>query len=416
MDLRRRIPIALLLAALGAAAAASPACTARAEEPAPSAEDSKEKSFRFHLARARGLAADAARTGDGSAASESVDAYLAASRFRPKDPVPLAEAALLALDFGDGATTARLLAAIHEIAPGSGAFRFVKGALNISRGEWRDAMAEFEAAKGMDFKTEQAADRHYEAMVGYGFELVDFNRYDEAVEVLDRVIAMRPTHNMVPRAFYHIALAHRRLQQTGEAEKALRLCMERFPSFAVAYGELADLLTELSRFDEALAILDRAVRMDPSYAQGYLLRAVAYTGKQMWKEADAAFAEFEKRFPPTGNSELQRGIFYQASGQPEKGIERLRKCLALDPTQIRGHLLLSMCFHDLGMDEEAAAAKARWKAADEELKSRSHEKRQEAKRRFGPEKGAEGAGGEGEGAEEDGAPPAGDGGHGEGAR
>jgi Tfp pilus assembly protein PilF len=178
--------------------------------------------------------------------------------------------------------------------------------------------------------------------------------------------------------------------------------MKQFPSFAVAYGELGDLLTELSRFDEALDVLDRAVRVDPGYAQGFLLRAVAFSGKGMWKEAEEAFDAFNDQFPPTGNSEFQRGTFYQAAGEPEKALKCLRSALARDPSQYRAHLVMSMCYNDLGMEEEAAAAKARWVEADEMVKRSSHQKRLDAKARFGPATGP-GAGGEEPG------PPGGDG-------
>ena len=374
----------------------------------------REKAFQFQLQRARELAARAATTGDVAVAEEAVEAFLAASRFHPKDPVPLAEAALVALDFGDGASTARLLSGIADIDPSSGAFHFVKGALNLSRGQYRDAMVEFEAAMKGDFKADQAADRYFESMLGFGFELVDYGRFEQALGILTKAVAMKPAHPLVPRAYYHMALAWRRLSTPQEAEKALKLCIEKFPSYAVAYGELGDLWTELSRFDEAIPILDRAVRVDPAYAQGYLLRAVAFTGKGMWKEAEEAFAEYEKRFPPTGNSELQRGLYHQLKGEPEKALRCLRSALARDPTAVRAHLLMSMCYHDLGLEEESAEAKARWLVAEEQVKAHDHEKRRAGAERFGPDEGSGDR--EKEKEAETPAPPPGDGGHGEGGR
>lgn len=392
-----------LAAALLALALAAPAALAEG--------DSQERAFQFQLARAREQAARAVTTGDRSVAREAFDAFLAASRLRPKDPVPLAEAGLLGLDIGDGAAAARMLAAIHEIAPTSGAFHFLRGSLLQLRGEYADAMAEYGAAMEGDFKPQQAADRFFECKLGHGFLLVEGLRFDDALKVLSEAVAMKPTHPMVPRAYFNMALAYRRLQTPKEAERVLRLCIERFPSFPLAYGELGDMLADLARFDEALALFDRSVKVDEAYWRGHVLKGVTLTKMGRFEEADAAFREYEKRFLPTGEAELQRGVHFQARGQPEKGLERLRRALALDASQIRAHYYMSLCFRDLQMEEEAAAAMDRWRKAEEALRKEHEDKRMNLGDRRDPEEGPA-KGGDGE------APPRGDGkpgdgGHGE---
>ncbi len=348
-------PAALLLAGL----LASAVLTATAH-----AGDEEDRAFEFHRARAKDLASRAA-AGDADAGKEALEEFRLASLLRPKDPGPLADGGLLALDLGDGAEAARRLAALHAAAPESAAFHFLRASVLLRRGEYEDAMEEFARAKGGDYRAAQAEDRWFECKVGLGFQCVESYRFDRALEVLGEAVALKPDHPLVPRAWVSIALARRRLREPVEAEKALRTCVERFPTFAPGWGELGDLLTALNRTDEALAALDRAVKSDPGYARGWLLRAAALTARGSFPEADAAFREFEKRFPPSGESEMERGVHFLRAKEPGKALERLRKALALDPSRIRCHYHMSQAFRDLGMEEEAAAALERWTRAEE---------------------------------------------------
>ena len=104
------VPLALPLLLLAAAAQEGKAA------PAPKPADPREKEFTYYLSRARELATQAASTGDHRVGQEAFDSFLAASRIRPKDPVPLAEAGLLAVETGDGGTAVRMLNAVFSVA------------------------------------------------------------------------------------------------------------------------------------------------------------------------------------------------------------------------------------------------------------------------------------------------------------
>lgn len=331
------------------------------------AGDEEDRAFEFHRARAKELAARAA-AGDPGAGREALEELRLASVLRPKDPLPIADRGLLALDLGEGAEAAKALAALSEAAPDSAAFRFLRGSVLLRRGEYEDAMAEFARAKGGDFRPAQAEDRWFECKVGLGFQHVEAYRFDRALEVLGEAVALRPDHPLVPRAWLNIALAHRRLQSPVEAEKALRTCVGKFPAFAPGWAELGDLLTDLNRTDEALEALDRAVKSDPGFPRGWLLRASALTARGDFRAADAAFAEFERKFPATGESEMERGVYHLRAKEPEKAVDRLRRALALDPSRFRCHYHLAQAWRDLGKDAEAAAAMERWEKAEKALR------------------------------------------------
>jgi Flp pilus assembly protein TadD len=110
-------------------------------------------------------------------------------------------------------------------------------------------------------------------------------------------------------------------------------------------------------------------------------------------KAEEAFREFEKRSPPDGESEFYRGLFLQRSGKPEKAVERLRRSLALDPTRARCHYLLSLCYRDLAMEDEAAAELAQWRKAEEARQKEMHD-HEERSRRPAPAPGGDRPAGE----------------------
>ncbi len=370
------LAVLLLIAAAQGAPPAPP-------EAKPAPEAGKEKDFDYYLARARDLATQASSSGDPRVAQEAFDSFLSAARLRPKDPVPLAEAGLLALDTRDVETAVRMLTAVHALAPQSAAFHYLRGCLLQERADYLDAKAEFGAAREGDFRTAQAEARYFQCSVGVGLQLCEANQFDAAVKALEEAIALRPNDSLVPVAYYNLGVAHRRLQAPWEAEKVFRLCMERFPSYAPTYGELGDMLTELDRFADAVEVLDRAVKVDPNYSRGWLLKANTQTVRGKFKEAEEAFAEYEKRFKATGLSELYRGIHHHKRGEPEKAIERLQRALALDQTMVRAIYYLSLCQRDLGNEKEADAYMEKWKKVEEENKRQAMERFQKAREKAG---------------------------------
>ena len=374
----------LLLLAAATAGCDSGGSTAPAPlpSPAPSTAPPPESTGGYEdaLRRARSLAAKARASREPAAGEEAARAFAAAAALRPGDGEPLLESALLALDLGDGAAAARHLAALSESAPESGPCRFLRGSILLARGEHVDAAAEFRASAAAGFRVRASEDRIFEATLGLGLALVDQLRFEEAIESLKAASAMRPDHPLMSRGTYAMALAYRRLREPAQAERILRGCIDRFATFAPAYAELGDLLSALGRPDEAAAMLDRAVKVDPSYAQGWLLKAASHGTRGEAAAAEAAFAEYARRFPATGESEFRVGEFLQRRGEPEKALKRLQRALELDPSRVRAHYFISLCFRDLGWEEEADAAMDRWRKAEEALRS-SHGSRPGGARR-----------------------------------
>jgi tetratricopeptide (TPR) repeat protein len=270
----------------------------------------------------------------------------------------------------------------------------------LARGECFDAAEEFREAGRGDFRAREAGDLLFEATLGYGRQLVDLLQFREARRVLSEAVAMKPSHPLVPRASLDLARAHRRMEEPAEAEAVLRSCAGRFPSFGPAWVELGDLCREGERLEEAAAFAEKGIRADPGFDRGYLLRAEVRTLQGRFDEAEADFAEHGKRFPPTGESELLRGVLHLRRGEPGKALERLRRALSLEPGRIRALYLVSLCHRDLGEEEAAREAMERWRRAEEAARAHARARAEEgaatvignARKRAAAGKGPEGEG------------------------
>lgn len=326
------------------------------------------KAFSLQMRQARNLADRAVTTQNPQHRVEAIEAYLVAAEQKPEDPVPLAEAGMLAQETGDPALAVRLLERCRERGPDSGAYWFFLGTYQHRFGDYESAIHAFEKAAASDYRKDAAKDRLFNSLWSLGITLIDRNRYDEALVVLQRVVELNPSHPKVSAAWYDLATAHRRLNQPREAERILRRLVKDFPSYAPAYGELGALLAEENRHDESLEWFEKSIRVDPGYSTGYMLLGAALTRDGRLEEAERNFDFYEANFPPSGQSQLERGRYWLEAKEPEKAIATFKNALALDPSQYRCHYYMAQAWQLLGNVEEARAAQERYTAADEAYK------------------------------------------------
>ena len=110
-------------------------------------------------------------------------------------------------------------------------------------------------------------------------------------------------------------------QASVEAEQVLALN----PSQGMIYAGLANTLSYLGRTEEALGLVEKALRLNP-------------------------------RLPP--RNLLQLGHTYYLAGRSEEAIAALKKSLNGSPADLDAHLLLAAVYSELGRDTEAQAEAA----------------------------------------------------------
>jgi tetratricopeptide (TPR) repeat protein len=133
--------------------------------------------------------------------------------------------------------------------------------------------------------------------------------------------------------------------EQGESEKAvadLKSLVERKSDNPAIVGALAEALTNLKQYDEALKYCDEVIKIAPKVTLGYNLRARVYVLKENLKAAiedlDAALA----MDPNDIAALIMRGRLNAAEGHDEKAKADIEKALALRPELPQAILLRSL--------------------------------------------------------------------------
>jgi adenylate cyclase len=114
------------------------------------------------------------------------------------------------------------------------------------------------------------------------------------------------------------------------------------------------------RYDQAVVDAERAVAINPNYAQGFLALsdALLVTGSKP-EEARRA-AEKAMRLDPAGEDFYAHsvGMAYDQMGRYQEAVSFLKRTIAAYPDMLVPHLSLIIAYIELGRDEEARAEAA----------------------------------------------------------
>jgi tetratricopeptide (TPR) repeat protein len=190
-------------------------------------------------------------------------------------------------------------------------------------------------------------------------------RYAEAVATLKEALSRRPTH--VPT---HLTLTYSYMQQgvsqqnpdvqtleqaSVEAQRALALNDSQPASHIV----LGTVYLWQKQYEPALAEMERAVALDPNFAEGYALLAETLSRVGRPEEAVGMVEQALHRKPLVADEHLDSvGIAYDLAGQPEETIAPLKHYVTHYPNILGAHLTLAAVYSELGRAAEARAEAA----------------------------------------------------------
>src|SRR5674476_789066 len=112
-------------------------------------------------------------------------------------------------------------------------------------------------------------------------------QFQQGIELARRSLAFRPgqarAHNVIGQAFH-------RLGQIKDALASFDDALECDPKFTEAYGNRANMLSDIGRPAEALSSFDRALSLNPGSGTGWLTRGAPRQGMGRLGEAIASYA------------------------------------------------------------------------------------------------------------------------------
>jgi DNA-binding winged helix-turn-helix (wHTH) protein len=207
--------------------------------------------------------------------------------------------------------------------------------------------------------------------------LVEEGNIGKAIHAIRRALGDRSGQRTyvetVPKHGYRfIAEVTRTEQTTAGASPAAASLKAALPDQSPAYdlyirGKVKTGGENIDDTNQAIALLEAAVRLDPSCAGAYAQLARAYNtrsfkftsqdeSRRLRENADVALAKALDLEPNLAEAQFARGVILwtKAKGFPhEQAIRAFQKALELDPDADETHHQLSMVFSHVGLLDEA---------------------------------------------------------------
>jgi len=207
----------------------------------------------------------------------------------PQDAGAMHLFALVRKVAGDITGAERLMRASIELAPYQSDFRSNLAGLMRSTGRLREAETLYREALARD-------PDHHDARMGLSRTLNDLAQHGAAEGEARVLVAQRPAD---PFAWSALATSLRAQSRMPEAEMAYRQALSADPNHALTRADLATLLLDTDRPEDALEVLEATANATRSFPREFA-RGRAFAQLYRFEESEAAFTaavEMEPRHP-----------------------------------------------------------------------------------------------------------------------
>ncbi|MCC9605964.1 tetratricopeptide repeat protein [Blastopirellula sp. JC732] len=181
-------------------------------------------------------------------------------------------------DLGEGERALECFQSVTEMEPENSDAWINQGVVLDNLGQPEEAIACYDTAIRL-------APDDVDAWANRGNSLRALREYDEAIECYEKALQLNP-HSRAALAGRGICVA-----ELGDPEKGLRLidqCNSE-PPFPPLLIERATILSQLNRFDEAIADIDRAVRLGANFPEAWSNRGECLVRLGQFPEAVNSF-------------------------------------------------------------------------------------------------------------------------------
>ncbi|MCK4735691.1 MAG: tetratricopeptide repeat protein [Methanophagales archaeon] len=154
-----------------------------------------------------------------------------------------------------------------------------------------------------------------------------------------------------------LALMHKYIGRTEEAEKEYREAIRINPNYAEAHNNLGILLGELKRFEEAEKEYREAIRINPNYAEAHNNLGNLLSDLKRFEEAEKEYREsieLKDNLPDKGAMiHYNLGNLFYNLKQFEEAEKEYREAIRINPNYVDAHNNLGSLLYDLKRFKEA---------------------------------------------------------------
>lgn len=190
-------------------------------------------------------------------------------------------------------------------------------------------------------------------------ELMDLNRYTEAISAVQEGLASNPNSYAL---HLRLGAAYLASDRYSDAESVFRQLVAAGDPLPTSYVGLAQVLLRTGRAKEAVSELTTAgQKLGPSFLISYFL-GLALNRAGRTGEAVSAFEEATQLDPNSSEAHLELGKTELATHRVHDAVTELQESLRLDPGNVQAQRLLSQAYRRAG-DERAASQEVQASAA-----------------------------------------------------
>src|ERR1700674_5390651 len=185
--------------------------------------------------------------------------------------------------------------------------------------------------------------------------LIEDQRYQEAVPVLQQLIAKEPD---TPLAYAQLGQSFVSLKEYAQAVPVLRKAVELRPDMPLPHFQLGVALLETRDIAGAVPELEVVVARVPRWEEAHLLLQMAYAQTDRMPEAIKECKKVLEFDPDHYGTNLLLGRVLELTGKPAAALPRLKKAAALDAKAPEPHMFLADIYGQLGRKTDAARERA----------------------------------------------------------
>lgn len=149
---------------------------------------------------------------------------------------------------------------------------------------------------------------------------------------------------------YHEAMQDYRENKTDQAVEKLQTVLISNSSFEDAYEALAVIFHQQKKFDEAIEMIRKWIRLNPESIMAQTNLSRCFVSKGMIMEAETAQAEARRL---TWKAELKAKKIEMPKVDYAEQIDRFKQVIELDPADVLGYFSLGNAYADSGKKREA---------------------------------------------------------------
>jgi superkiller protein 3 len=209
---------------------------------------------------------------------------------------------------------------------------------------------DFDGQIAEERKAVELEETNAEAHLNLAWALARKEGWTEAQREYKRALTLKPD---LIEAELGKALADAKVGKSKLAIQDLNKAKETHAGAAWPYIGLGSIYSDQKKYDDALAALKEAVKLEPSNMEARQRLADLYLRRFEWNEAAEQYREALKLAPYDFSCYMGLGLACQKSGQNEEALKAFKTAAGIAPKSATVHASLSMVLEHMGRQHEA---------------------------------------------------------------